>query len=150
MKGLIICCLMMAVGFGSCNWAKEKTKDTLHKGGEIIAKAGSEVADGVRTGIDESFTNLVKLSSALTSNGLTVGRVLVAGTDSTTDNQVSVYIIFEKAFDGVILARVLDKNGLEFGRAKQQVTVAAGDAKFVEFIFDPRTNIDKGDQVILQ
>lgn len=141
---------MIAAGFASCNWAKEKTKDTLHKGGEIIAKAGSEVADGVRTGIDESFANLVKTNSALTAKGASIGRVLVSGTDSTTDNQLSVYIIFEKAFDGAVMARVIDKNGLEFGRATQQITGAAGDAKFVEFIFDPRTNIDKGDQVILE
>lgn len=141
---------MIAAGFASCNWAKEKTKDTLHKGGEIIAKAGSEVADGVRTGIDESFANLVKTNSALTAKGVSIGRVLVSGTDSTTDNQLSVYIIFEKAFDGAVMARVIDKNGLEFGRATQQITGAAGDAKFVEFIFDPRTNIDKGDQVILE
>ena len=141
---------MIAAGFASCNWAKEKTKDTLHKGGEIIAKAGSEVADGVRTGIDESFANLVKTNSALTAKGVSIGRVLVSGTDSTTDNQLSVYIIFEKAFDGAVMARVIDKNGLEFGRATQQITGAAGDAKFVEFIFDPRTNIDKGYQVILE
>ncbi len=32
--------------------------------------------------------------------------------------------------------------GLEYGRTNQFITAKAGEAKYVDFIFDKRTNID--------
>ena len=44
MKYLLI---ILALTFASCNWAKQKTKETVNKTGEVVAKAGSEFVNGV-------------------------------------------------------------------------------------------------------
>jgi hypothetical protein len=140
------CCCFLC----SCNWAKEKTKDGLHKSGEIVGKAGSEVADGIAKGVEESFANNVEISGALHNNGITTGRVNISGTDSATDNVISVYLIFNKKYSGKLTAKAIGKDGLEFGRTSILVTADSGDAKYVDLIFDKRTDIDRKDLLKLE
>jgi hypothetical protein len=134
----------------SCDWAKDKAKNTLHKGGEIVGKAGSEVVDGVAKGVETSFANLVEVSPRISEDGIRIGRVTVTSTDSTSDNLVSVYLIFDKNYSGKITAKALDGDGLEFGRSSMNIVADAGSAKFVDFEFDRRTNIDRNDRVRLE
>lgn len=62
--------LLLTVSLCSCNWAKEKTKDTVNKTGEVVAKAGSEFADGVAKGVEKTFQNKVVVSDKLAKQGL--------------------------------------------------------------------------------
>lgn len=133
----------------SCDRAKDMAKDTLHKGGEIVGKAGSEIADGVRKGVEESFSVAVDASPSLKEKGLQFGKIMVTGTDSTSDNILTVYIIFDKRFSGTLTAKAIDKNGLEFGRSAVMVSSDSGDAKFVDFIFDRRTDISREDRMVV-
>ncbi len=151
-RNTIIAAALCSAGLflGACNWTKEKARETIHKSGEIVGKAGSEAADGIRKGVQESFANLVELSPAFQRKGLTVGRVMVSGTDSSTDNIVSVYLIFDSSYAGKITARAVDENNLEFGRAGLSVNVASGVAQYMDFVFDRRTNIDRGDKIFLE
>ena len=149
-KAFILTSLLSAILLISCDWTKNKAKESLHKGGEIVGKAGSEVADGVAKGIEESFSNLVETSPRFTNNGIRLGEIRVLGTDSTTDNIVSVYLIFDKRFEGNLTAKAIHHNGLEFGRVSLDLTVDSGQAKFVDFVFDKRTNIDRDDRVKLE
>jgi len=136
--------------FGSCNWAKDKAKQTIHKGGEIVGKAGSEMADGVKDGVEETFKNLVEVSPALSGKGIEVGKIIISGTDSSSDNIVSVYIIFHSKFDGKIMAKAVNKDKTEFGRSTLTITAEANDAKYFDFVFDKRTNLDRSDKVVLE
>ena len=133
----------------SCDWAKDKAKKGVNKTGEAVAEAGSEFADGVRKGVNESFSNIVSLDSSLKEKGLTLGRTTVKGTDSSSDNILTIYIIFEKDFKGKLTARAMDDKGLEFGRASITITSAAGEAGYHDFIFDKRTNIDRDDKIVI-
>ena len=72
------------------------------------------------------------------------------GTDSTTDNIVSVYLIFDKHFSGILTAKAIHNNGLEFGRTSMDIVADSGQAKFVDFVFDKRTDIDRNDRVTLE
>lgn len=126
----------------SCNWFKQKTKDTVHKAGEVTAKAGSEFADGVAKGVEKTFENEVSFSDELSKQGLKAGRVLVLNSDSATDNVLSAYLIFDADLDRKLIVKVFDEKGLEYGRLVQQVTGHKGEARYVDFIFDKRTNID--------
>jgi hypothetical protein len=150
MKSIVIVSLFVSFVLTSCDWAKDKTRATLHKGGEIVGKAGSEVVDGVAKGVEESFANLVETSTGIESNGIKLGSSKVIGTDSTTDNIVSVYLIFDKKFQGKITAKAIDNQGLEFGRVVTTIMADSGQAKFVDFEFDRRTNIDRNDRVRLE
>ena len=150
MKTFVFAAMLLCSTLMACDWAKDKAKDTLHKGGEIVGKAGSEVVDGVTRGVEESFSNLVEVSPRISGNGIRIGRVTVRSTDSTTDNLVSVYLIFDQKFSGKMTARALDDNGLEFGRTSIDIVADSGQARFVDFEFDRRTNIDRNDRVRLE
>ncbi len=46
--------LILAIGLlFSCDWAQQKTKETVNKGGEIVAKTGSEFVYGISKGIEK-------------------------------------------------------------------------------------------------
>lgn len=140
MKHILI--VILVINLLSCDWAKRKTKETVHKGGEIVAKTGSEFVDGISKGIEKTFENEVLISDELTSDGLETGKIIISSTDSTTDNILSVYIIFTKDFDKIITVKVFDENGLEYGRTNELITGKTNEAEYFDFIFDRRTNIN--------
>jgi hypothetical protein len=150
MKILFYCFAVLCLMFSSCNWAKDKTKKTLNKGGEIVGKAGSEVAEGISKGVEETFSLAIEKSKRLDSVGIRLGRVTISGTDSSTDNIVSVYLIFDRKYTGKIMAKAIDQNGLEFGRTSVNISVEPNEARFVDFIFDRRTNLDRKDHLTLE
>jgi hypothetical protein len=139
MKYLII---SLALFSASCNWAKEKTKETVNKTGEVIGKAGSEFANGVSQGVEKSFENEVKISEQLTKQGLQTGKILISGTDSTTDNILTAYLIFNDNIAREVTVKVFSSTGQEYGRVKQKIKGQKGEANYVDFVFDKRTNID--------
>jgi hypothetical protein len=126
----------------ACNWAKKKTKDAIHKSGEVVAKGGSEFADGASEGVKKSFENELVFSDELKKKGVSAGRTDVQNTDSTTGNVLSIYMIFSQDFDKNITAKVFDENGKEYGRTASSVKARKGEAHFVDFVFDKRTHIE--------
>jgi len=138
MKTINFSAILILMIIASCNWAKDKANKT----GEAVAKTGSEFADGVAKGIQKTFSNEITVSDNLKTNGLKIGKIIITSTDSTTDNILSAYLIFDKDFDQPLLIKIFDEQGLEYGRTNQLVSAKAGEAKYVDFIFDKRTNID--------
>ena len=51
-------------------------------------------------------------------------------------------MIFENDIDENVTVKVFNENGLEYGRVSQKVKGQKGDAKYVDLVFDKRTNID--------
>lgn len=135
--------LFLTIGlFFSCDWAKRKTKETVNKGGEIVARTGSEFVDGMSKGIDGTFMNAVELSKELIKEGLETGKIIVSSTDSSTDNILSVYFIFNKDLSRNITVKVFDEKKQEYGRVTKLISGKQHDAKYIDFTFDKRTNID--------
>ncbi len=58
----------------SCNWFKEKGKQTVNKTGEVVAKAGAELADGMSKGVEKTFSTQAILSEELIKQGLKAGK----------------------------------------------------------------------------
>ena len=58
--------------------------------------------------------------------------------------------IFEKDFDKQIVAKVTDKNNLEYGRASLEIKAKKGDAKFFDFKFDKRTNMETKSTITIE
>lgn len=142
MKHLILPLTLVTLTITSCNWAKQKTKDTVNKTGEVIGKAGSEFANGIEKGVEKTFSNEVKFSEDLLKKGLEAGKMIIHSSDSASDNIISAYLIFNNNIDQEITAKVFSPTGQEYGRTKLKVKGAKGDAHYVDFIFDKRTNID--------
>ena len=148
MKYLFI--LFPLVCLCSCDQARQKAKHAVNKTGEVVAEAGSEFADGVSKGVEKSFSNDLVFSGELTRAGLKAGKISIVSTDSTTDNVLRAYLIFDNAIDRTVTVKVLDPKGQEYGRVVQRVHGAKGETGYTDFVFDRRTNIDGKGKIIFE
>ena len=143
--------MMVAVlFFTSCQWTKDKAKSTVNKAGEVAAKTGAEFASGVAKGVEKTFENRIQLSEAIKQSGIQIGKVLIAGSEGATDNVLSVYMIFDKDINKEIAIKISGEDGLEYGRLKQSVKGAKGEAHFVDFVFEKRTHISGRSKVEME
>ncbi|MBP7437096.1 MAG: hypothetical protein KBA16_05190, partial [Bacteroidia bacterium] len=81
-------------------------------------------------------------SESLKSKGIELGKSTVSSDSLGTDNLLSQYVIFNQDFSGTLTARVFDSSDKEMGRAAVEVVAKQKEARFIDFRFDPRTNID--------
>lgn len=142
--------LFLMLSFLSCNWAKEKTKSAINKTGEVVGKTGSEFTQGVVKGVEKTFQNEVVISDNLKKAGLSTGKIIIDGTDSTRDNLITAYIIFNENFDQSVTVKVISEDKLEYGRSTQVIKGAKGEARYIDFVFDKRTNIDSKGQLVFE
>ncbi len=122
-------------------WSVKSISETL-KSDKNVAQTGSEFVNGVSKGIEKTFANEGKLSEHLIAAGLKPGKMTTHGSDSTTDNVLTAYLIFEKDFNQQVTAKVFDESGQEYGRSMLLIKAQKGEAKYFDFVFDQRTNID--------
>lgn len=136
--------IMAACSSGSI---KEKINETGAATGEAIG----EFSTGVSSGVEKALEVNLELNESLTSKGITFGKQTISN-DPTggEDNLLIVYLIFEKDFTGSMLAKVYDNKGQEMGRVKIDVQGKKDEAKFVEFHFDKRTNIDSDSKITIE
>ena len=134
--------LLATVFITSCNWFKQKTKETVNKTGEVVAKTGSEFVDGVSKGVEKTFQNEVTFSDKLKNEGLKSGKIIINSSESSTDNILTTYLIFDNNIEEKITVKVFNEAGLEYGRVTQIVKGQKDEAKYIDFVFDKRTNID--------
>jgi hypothetical protein len=134
-----VCILFMVL---SCERVKNKTQETINAGGEAVGKSATEFVEGISEGIDKTLEAKVKLSPSLLKSGLSTGKFEI--TDNPlggNNNLLTLYLIFDKDFDGILRVKVFDKNGLETGRAKLEVSGIKGDANYFDFTFNKRVNM---------
>jgi hypothetical protein len=139
MKYLIVALALITT---SCNWAEKKAKDTVNKTGEVVGKASSEFVNGVAKGVEKTFENEVRFSDQLTKQGLEAGKIVIRSSKDHSDDIISAYLIFNNNFDREVTIKVFSPQGKEYGRTKALVKAKKGDAFYVDFTFDSRTNID--------
>jgi hypothetical protein len=135
----------------SCERIKNKTQETINAGGEAVGQSATEFAEGISEGIDKTLEAKVKLSPSLLDNGLTTGKFEI--TDNPlggNDNLLTLYLIFDKDFDGILRVKVFDKNGLETGRAKLEVKGIKGDANYFDFTFGERVEIEARSLIVVE
>lgn len=106
--------------------------------GESLAKGAARVVKSMGGGAMEGFNELtIRTSDALKASGLKAERAGIAAIDGK-QNQVKVYVIFDKPFKGDLQLILRDKNDHEAGRSK--ITVDEPETgKYVLFPFDPMT-----------
>lgn len=135
----------------SCNNIKKKTKETLNQGGEVIGESATEFVEGVTQGIENTLKCKLIISDQLKKKGVTYGKYYVKNDSlGNVDNNLHVYFIFEKSFDSTITAKVFDKEGAEFGRAKISIKKEKETTGFFNFTFAPQTNIEVKSTIVLE
>ena len=137
--------LLVSIAF-SCDRIGNGAKDVLHEGGRKAGRVAGEVMEGMADGVERSFDVELGLSESIRQAGVSSGEFHVKS-DSTTDDLLAVYLIFEQRFEDTVLARVINQHGLEKGRVYLPVKARAGQAGYYDFRFDPRTNMDAKDHV---
>lgn len=83
----------------------------------------------------------MEISDQLKSKGLELGEVLINSTDSTTDNVLTAYIIFNENFDQEIKIKIFNESGKEYGRLTKELKGEKGKALHIDFTFDKHVNI---------
>lgn len=141
MKYLLLFPLL--VSLIGCTDAKDKAKNLINKGGEVVGRTAGEFVEGVSEGIEKTLERDLIVSKQLSDQGIEIGKVVIADDSlGNSNNILTVYTIFNKDFKGKLTAKNVDKSGKESGRAIQEVTAKAGEAKYIDFGFDKRTHID--------
>jgi hypothetical protein len=149
-KQAITLFLLLALAV-SCGKIKEKAKESINKGGETVGKTATEFFEGVSEGIDKTLQCEISLSQALQDKGIKTGKFSIENDpNGGKNNLLTLYLIFEKDLKTPLTAKAFDKNGLEVGRAKVEVTSNAGDASYYDFAFDKRTCIEVKSKIILE
>jgi hypothetical protein len=134
----------------SCSQVKEKTRETLNEGGEIVGKAATEFAEGVTEGVDRTLDCKLEISPDLKAMGLQTGKFSVEDDSGGVNNRLTVYLITERDFNDTLLVKVYDKTGAEMGRTRKLVSGKAGEAMFHDFNFDKRTKIEVRSRIVIQ
>ena len=135
---------------GACGRIKEKAKETINKSGETVGKSATEFIGGVSEGIDKTLQCELSLSESLVDKGLKTGKFMIGSADGGRNNQLTIYLIFDKDFKTSVTAKAFDKNGLEVGRAKIEIEGKADEAGYFDFVFDKRSYIEAKSKIVLE
>jgi len=140
--------LVSCMAFGC---SPNKIKENINKTGDVAGQAIGEFTSGVTTGVKKVIDTHVELSDVLKSNGITFGKIIVTS-DSSVENEnvLIVYMIFNKDYKGTMIAKAFDNKNLEMGRVKLDVEGKKDEAKYIEFHFDPRTDIDSDSKLTME
>lgn len=145
---IIIGLLFVALLMYQCT--STETKEKLKKVGDETGQTVGKLISGVTEGVEKAFEPKIDLPQNLKEKGIQFGKVSVASDSIGDDNLLVVYIIFNQDFKGDLLAKTFDSKNLEMGRAKIFVEGKKEDAKFIEFHFDKRTNIDSDSKISIE
>ena len=141
MKKLLLPLLALSLAL-SCSDVKEKTKNTINKGGEVVGETATEFIEGVTEGVDRTLDSKIVVSEGLKSQGIGTGKFYIESDSLGKDNKLVIYLITEKDFKGSLIFKVLDKKGLETGRKAVTLNRKAGEAAYQDITFDQRTDIE--------
>ncbi|HIE5355642.1 TPA: hypothetical protein ACXNP2_002249 [Stenotrophomonas maltophilia] len=121
--------IALALGLGAC---KDDTS-VSQKAGSAISGTAADFVAGLGEGVDKRMNVTLQADPGLAARGLTITLGKSRGMGS---KEAAVYVVADKAFNGKLVARALDAEGTEIGRASADVEFAADDARYVTFQFN--------------
>jgi len=141
----------ICVIFFSCSRVKQTTKEVLNKGGETVGESATEFFEGVSEGVDKTLKCEISLSENLNAKGISHGIFSINKENGNNNrNVLTIYMIFDKAFDGEMIVKAYDKNNLEIGRSKLSIKKDAGETGYFDFTFDKRTDISVRSKIVIE
>jgi hypothetical protein len=151
MKLYLTALLLIVILFSSCNRIANKTKEGINRGGEVVGETATEFIEGVTEGVDKTLECDIILSKNLIKAGLKSGVYDVKNESiGTNNNELTLYLIFQKDFNKEVLVKVYNKNKLEIGRTRTIITGKKGDAGYFDFTFDKRTDIGFKNKIVIE
>jgi len=110
-----------------------KEESLSQRAGSAVSGAAADFLTGVGEGVDEKMKMDLDTDASLAAHGLTVTLGKGRGMGS---NRAAVYVVSKDAFDGQLIAKALDAEGSEIGRAVSDVALEADGATYVNFEFN--------------
>jgi hypothetical protein len=143
--------LFISLFFTACTRAKNTVHAAVNTTGEIVGQTAAEFADGVADGVTKTFDCKLETAKPLMDKGVEGGKFGITDDSTGTNNKLSVYLIFNNDFDGTILAKIIDKSGKEYGRARcSAIKAQKTDAHNIDFVFDAKTHIENQSRIVLE
>jgi hypothetical protein len=143
-----ITAILILTSLISCS--SESIKKKINKAGDIAGQATGEFVEGATKGIEKAFDVKVIINKELENKGIQLGKCSVANDSVGTDNLLVIYVIFNQDYKGTLTAKAFDENELEMGRISVEIEGKKNEAKYIEFHFDKRTNIDSKNKLIIE
>jgi len=135
----------------ACHSVADKTKSVINKAGQAVGEGSTQFVKGISSGIETTLNSQLILSDGLQQQGVIFTRFGVGNdSSSTSKNKLTVYMIFTKKFNGKMSAKVLDRDGREYGRTSKTVTMQADDAGYIDFVFDIRTDVESNSKFVIE
>lgn len=131
------------------NCTSDQGNERLGEASEKVGTSAATVVKKVKSGIEKVSKINLEISEALKNKGLSNGKIDL-GSQGGHHNKLSVYMIFDKNFNRTVSLKVKDSNGIEIGRTKKLIKGTAGDAQYIEFVFDKHTNIDRDHSILME
>jgi hypothetical protein len=103
------------------------------KAGSAISGTAADFVAGLGEGVDKRMNVTLQPDPGLAARGLTVTLGKSRGMGS---KDAAVYVVADKPFKGKLVARALDAEGTEIGRAVSEQEFQADDARYVNFQFN--------------
>ncbi|MDF3027704.1 MAG: hypothetical protein K0S23_2011 [Fluviicola sp.] len=125
-------------------------KESINDAGDATGQTAGEFFEGATKGIQKAFDVKVSIDPQLKTKGIEVGKTQVASDSAGTDNLLTVYVIFNQNFKGKLTAKAFDDKKLEMGRSSVEVQGKKDEAKYVDFHFDRRVNLDSKNELVIQ
>lgn len=139
----------LVLAFSMQNCRTEEGNEKLTDASKKVGESASSIVKGVKSGIEKASKINIDISDELKNRGISNGKVELSSKGGH-HNVLNIYMIFDKKVNRNITVKVANSQGLEIGRAKTLVTADAGDAKYIDFVFDKRTNIDRDNKITMQ
>ena len=131
--------LLIATKARMLKGAGEAVKKEGQEAAETIAEGTGEVVKGLGKGIQKGLMEVkVNPHETMAANGLGITRA-ARGEQGTAQHTITVYVTFEKGFEGVLEMRAYDSENREVGRSKLESMEKDSGAKYIDFTFDERT-----------
>jgi len=134
----------------ACNWAGEKTRNVLNKGGELAGSAATEVIEGVATGVEDTWSVDVRLSEDLKTQGVMLGKTSFENDSAGRTNTLIVYLSSDRAIADTLTAVAFDQAGAEMGRTTVPLVIDAGNGDFHLLHFQTYTDLERKGRVELR
>jgi hypothetical protein len=131
MKYVVILSVVAALAVG-CG---KNDESVGKKAGKKLGQQLTDFTKGIGEGVDQKMMVQVSLSPEVRELGLTNTVAKSRGLGSLT-NGFSVYFIASRSVSNTLIARALNSDGVEMGRAKKLVVLQEKDAGYVTFDFE--------------
>ncbi len=148
MKALTLITLVIFAIIYSCS--SDGIKEKINKTGDAAGQVLGEFASGMSSGVEKAVQPKIEISDKFKDKGIAFGKMTISSDTVSNENVLIAYIIFNVKYQGDIMAKVFDNKNAEMGRAKINIVGDKDDAKFFEFHFDRRTDIDNDSRIVIE